>query len=126
MLHRRASIPPEVLVRKPLKKDLIQRLKKSGAVSDTCTRNAGIERAVECSLEDEMLPVPVLKRASRRLDGRLKAAYGSIQSRKDPLWRAGATTLQGYDEMLHSVYEYEPAGYDEMFHSVYEYEPAGG
>jgi len=37
-------------------------LKKSGAVSDTCTRNAGIERAVECSLEDEMLPVPVLKR----------------------------------------------------------------
>jgi len=51
-----------LIVRKPLKKDLIQRLKKSGAVSDTCTRNAGIERAVECSLEDEMLPVPVLKR----------------------------------------------------------------
>ncbi|XP_074616013.1 uncharacterized protein LOC141875597 isoform X3 [Acropora palmata] len=106
-----------------------------GAAAVSNTRNAGIEKdemfpvpvrvpvptiasrrldvrlkgAVGCSLEDEMLPVPVRKTASRRLDGRLEAEYGSIQSRKDPLWRAGATTLQGCHEMLYEDV-CEPAG----------------
>ncbi|XP_067054537.1 uncharacterized protein [Acropora muricata] len=74
-------------------RDLIQRLKNS------VWKPLRKEGLLIHSQEDEMLPLPLPAtaptRAPRRLSGRLEAVCGSIQRKKDPLWRAGATTLQG-------------------------------